>query len=82
MGVQAVRIIDEDGNDVDLQAYLQIKDADGNVIPVQIGGVGKDAIKVTEENSRILQEVLVALKINNKILNEVHDLNMNELDIK
>jgi len=38
--------------------------------------------KVADVNSLILKDILVELKINNQILNEVHDLDVNERDIK
>ena len=41
-----------------------------------------ESSKVVEENSKLLKEVIIELKINNRILNEVHDLDVNEQDIK
>jgi len=41
-----------------------------------------DAQKVADVNSLILKDILIELKINNAILNEVHDLRVNEQDVK
>ena len=57
-------------------------DKDGNVLDVSIGGIQKDALKTSDENSLLLKEVVKQLKINNKILNEVHGLYVNEQDIE
>ena len=45
-------------------------------------GLKGDSLKVIEENSNLLKEIIIQLKINNYILNEVHDLNVTEKDIR
>lgn len=44
--------------------------------------LGQELITDDFELIDYLKEVVNQLKINNKILNEVHDLNVTELDIK
>ena len=39
-------------------------------------------ILASEETKPTLKEMLLELKINNKILNEVHDLTVNEQDVE
>ena len=48
----------------------------------EIGAI-EDSLKVIDLTDREIQEkILVELKISNAIQNEVHDLKVNELDIK
>ena len=61
----------------------KIRTTDKGAVKVDTGaGLLGSLLKVTEESSHFLKDILVELKINNKILNEVHDLNVTELDVK
>ena len=64
----------------------KIRVTDKGAVKVDTGasltGIGSDALKVIDENSRLLNEMIIQQKITNVILNEVHDLEVNELDIK
>jgi len=46
-----------------------------------LGGKKGESLKVTSEEGLLLQQILLELKIVVKILNEVHDLNVNERDL-
>ena len=61
---------------------IQGIDAGGKIKEIGVSGIRNDALKTSEENSNLLEEVVRQLKINNQILNEVHDLYVNETDIK
>ena len=63
------------------EAPLKALDSQGKVVDIGVGGVKGDAIKVIEEYNHLLREVVIQLKINHAILNEVHDLYVNEQDI-
>ena len=58
------------------EGYLKVAQA------ANLSGIRGDALKVTDENTLLLKEVSISLKILIKILNEVHDLNVNETDIQ
>ena len=53
----------------------------GTKLDLQTGGIGAKSLKTIDDNTHLLQQILVELKINNKILNEVHDLHVNEQDV-
>ena len=61
---------------------IKAVDSSGKTKEVGLSGIKGDAIKTSGEQEHLLKQILVELKINNKILNEVHDLNVNEQDIK
>ena len=54
----------------------------GKLVDIGIDGLARNSLKTFDENNLLIKEVVKQLKINNKILNEVHDLTVNELDIK
>ena len=55
---------------------------DGKATEIGASGIEGDSLKVLEENSKLLKEIILELKVNNYILNEVHGLNVDEKDIK
>ena len=55
---------------------------DGKAIEIGASGIRGDSLKVLEDQSYLLEEILIELKINNYILNEVHDMNVTEKDIR
>ena len=57
-------------------------DDSGKARPLTMTGVNAKLLRVLDENSHLLKELLLELKINNYILNEVHDLSVTEKDIK
>ena len=82
-----------DGSDIDAQnpdgtegttkgTLILGKDFDNKARPLKITGQENDELKTSDTNTHLLKEVIKLLKINNQILNEVHDLNVNELDLK
>lgn len=64
----------------------KIRTTDVGILLTDIGatitGMQGDALKVADENTLILKQILVEQKITNKILNEVHGLYVNEEDLK
>jgi len=48
---------------------------------IKKSGPKGESAKVVEVNSHLLRNILVELRITNKILNEVHDLSVNEQDV-
>ena len=49
---------------------------------IHLEGINLDASKVIEENSHILKEILVELKINNQILMETFEIEITKIDLK
>ena len=61
---------------------IKALDSAGKEKFIGLDGINGDALKTLDENNLLLKEVVKLLQINNKILNEVHDLNVNEQDIR
>ena len=61
---------------------LTAKNVAGKRTKLKTSGAKGDSLKVVSDQEYLLKSILIQLKINNKILNEVHDLNVNEQDIK
>ena len=80
--IGGVRIIDKDGNDVDLQPYLQITDKDGNIVPVPGSGEQGISLSVRDENTLLLEELLVAIRISNKHLSIITGEDLTEDDLE
>ena len=59
----------------------KITSVDGTKLDLQTGGIGAKSLKTIDDNTHLLQQIVVELRINNKILNEVHDLDVNEQDV-
>ena len=47
-----------------------------------VTGIAVDALKVADENTIALRQLIVEQRITNKILNEVHDLHVDEEDLR
>ena len=74
---------DPDGTVGTTKSILTVgKDQSKRSRPFGIWGEDNDSSKVVGEQEHLLKEILVELKINNKILNEVHDLYVGEEDIE
>ena len=62
---------------------LTLLDSDGKEISARADKNASNALKSSDLSlQQLIKEVVTQLKINNQILNEVHDLTVNELDIK
>lgn len=62
---------------------VTVRDSKGKEVEIGAGPLDDGSLKISDSSIyNLLREVVKQLKINNKILNEVHDLDVNEQDIK
>ncbi len=80
--VQEVRNLRVDSVTGGMITTTKFVDPSGKSKSPSFGGLEGDAVKVITEVGEDIKQVVTQLKINNRILNEVHDLNVNEMDIK
>ena len=62
-------------------AFLQPR---GTTVDINLPQQGDDEAPLTtvDENTELLKEILVELRITNTILNEVYDLNVTQTDLR
>ena len=84
--IQGVRILRKKGNDfeeVDFEAFLQITDKDGNLVPIPGRGIDKVNLSVSDENVLLLKDLINSMRELTKqleILTEEEDILDGELD--